>query len=419
MTTRLTCLALFCALSTASIRAEEWPGWRGPRGDGTSAEKNIPVRWSQSENIAWKTPIPGKGHSSPIVWGDRIFVTSCIEETGERVLLCLDRRDGKVCWQRVVLTAKLEKLHRLNSRASSTPATDGRHVYVSFLDAPRMEVFCYDVDGKKVWQHSPGEFHSVHGFCSPPTLYKDMVILNGDQDAVAWIVALDKATGEERWRADRPNRTRSYCPPLLVEAAGKKQLVLSGSKCVASYDPDTGKQIWIIDGPTEQYVASLGYHEGLLFLTAGFPTFHLMGIRRDGLGNVTDTHVVWHNKPGERGAAYVPSPIAWGDYLFVVSDLGFASCLEAKTGKRIWFERLGNHHSASPVSAQGRLYFLSDDGVMYVLKAGPTFEVLSKNELREECYALPAVSHGQIFVRTLHSLHCIGPAIHAQSKAAK
>ena len=123
MTTRLTCLALFCALSTASIRAEEWPGWRGPRGDGSSAEKNIPVRWSQNENIAWKTPIPGKGHSSPIVWGDRIFVTSCIEETGDRVLLCLDRRDGKVLWQRVVLTAKLEKLHRLNSRASSTPAT--------------------------------------------------------------------------------------------------------------------------------------------------------------------------------------------------------------------------------------------------------------------------------------------------------
>src|SRR5439155_22737231 len=179
MTTRLTCLALFCALSTASIRAEEWHGWRGPRRDGTSTEKNIPVRWSQSENIAWKTPIPGKGHSSPIVWGDRIFVTSCIEETGERVLLCLDRQDGKVLWQRVVLTAKLEKLHRLNSRASSTPATDGKRVYVSFLDAPRMQVFCYDFDGEKVWQHSPGEFHSVHGFCSPPTLYKDMVILNG------------------------------------------------------------------------------------------------------------------------------------------------------------------------------------------------------------------------------------------------
>src|SRR5262249_20854202 len=154
-----------------------------------------------------------------------VFVTTCIEEEKQRVLLCLDRHTGKTVWQRVVLTAPLEKLHRLNSRSSSTPATDGKHVWVSFLDMPRMVVACYDFDGNRVWTKSPGEFHPVHGFCSPPTLYKDMVILNGDQDAVAWIVALDKETGAERWRADRQNRTRSYCPPLIVDAAGKKQLV--------------------------------------------------------------------------------------------------------------------------------------------------------------------------------------------------
>lgn len=400
-----TCLGALVLLLAPAARAEEWPGWRGPRGDGTSAETTIPIRWGKTDNIAWKADIPGKGHSSPIVWGDRIFLMTCIEEEQKRVLLCLDRHDGKLLWQRVVLTAPLEKKHHLNSYASSTPATDGKHVWVSFLAYPNMEVACYDVEGNKVWQVSPGEFHSVHGFCSPPILYKDLVILNGDQDAEAWLVALDQATGKEHWRADRPNRTRSYCPPLIVDAAGRTQLVLSGSKCVASYDPDTGKQLWIIDGPTEQFVASLVYGDGLLFLTAGFPEHHIMAIRPDGSGNVTKSAIVWRDT---RGASYVPSPIAHGDYFFVVSDEGMASCLEARTGKRLWMERLGHHHSASPVSAADYLYFPADDGVTWVLKAGPKFEVVSQNDLGEECYSSPAVAHGQIFIRTLHHLWCIG-----------
>src|SRR5262249_38393400 len=157
---------------------------------------------------------------------------------------------------------------------------------------------------------------------------------------------------------DRPNRTRSYCPPLVFDAAGRKQLVLSGSKCVAAYDPDTGKQLWIIDGPTEQFVASLILHDGLLYLTAGFPTYHLMAIRPDGSGDITATHVQWHERTNDRGAAYVPSMIAHGPHVYVVSDGGWASCLDARTGKRLWKERLGRHHSASPVSAGGYLYFL-------------------------------------------------------------
>jgi outer membrane protein assembly factor BamB len=387
--------------------AGEWPSWRGPRGDGSSEETGIPLRWSQTENITWKVPIPGKGHSSPVIWGDRIFVTTCLEDKQQRLLLCLDRRTGKQLWQQVVVTAKLEPKHELNSYASSTPATDGQHVWVDFLDEPNIVVACYDFDGKEVWRKSPGQFYSKHGFSSSPVLYKDSLILNCDQDAVACIVALDKKTGEEKWRTDRPNRTRSYCVPLLVDAAGKKQLVLSGSKCVASYDPDTGKQYWIIDGPTEQFVASLVYTEDTLFLTGGYPTYHLLGIRPDGSGDVTNTHVLWHET---KGASYVPSPIAHGKYFFVVSDGGVASCFEAKTGKRNWMERLGKHHSASPVSSDGYLYFPDDDGVTWVLKASDHFEVVSKNSLGEECYASPAISHGQIFIRALHNLYCIGPA---------
>jgi outer membrane protein assembly factor BamB len=236
-------------------------------------------------------------------------------------------------------------------------------------------------------------------------LYRNLVILNCDQDAVAYVVALDKATGEERWRTDRPNKTRSYCVPLVVDAAGKPQLVLSGSKCVASYDPNTGKQYWIIDGPTEQFVASLVYTEGMLFLTGGFPDHHLMGIRPDGTGDVTRTHVQWHET---KGASYVPSPIAWGKHFFVVSDGGQASCFDARTGQRHWMQRLGKHHSASPVAADGYLYFPDDDGVTWVLKAGERFDVAAKNDLGEEVHASPAIAGGQIFIRGLHDLYCIG-----------
>jgi outer membrane protein assembly factor BamB len=411
---RLALLVFLCALGaqqsesapTVSDANKNWPGWRGPRGDGTSDETGIPLRWSSTENVTWKVPIPGKGHSSPVIWGERIFVTSCIEEEKKRMLYCLDRRTGEMKWERHVLTADLERKHGLNSYASSTPATDGKHVWVSFLDVNKALVACYDMDGKEVWRKEPGKFSSVHGFCSPPTLYKNLVILNGDHDGDGYLVALDKMTGDEKWRTDRPNKTRSYCPPLLIDAAGKRQLVLSGSKCVASYDPDTGKEIWILDGPTEQFVASLVFNKEELFLTCGYPEHHLMAIKPDGMGNVTKSAVVWHEETGDAG--YVPSPIAFESLFFVVNDAGHASCYDAKSGEKKWGERLGKHHSASPVSAEGRLYFLDDNGRMWVLKAGDKFEVLAKNDLGEECYASPAIAQGQIVIRGLHNLYCIG-----------
>jgi outer membrane protein assembly factor BamB len=406
--------------------SRDWPGWRGPRLDGTSAEADVPVRWSATENIAWKTPLPGIGHSSPAIVGDRIFVTTCLLKEQQRVLLCLDRRDGKILWQRVVLTSPLERKHKLNSFASSTPAADGKHVYVAFPKQPDPKVAsyeviisCYNHNGDLVWSKSPGKFYSPHGFCSSPLLYKDKVIVNLDQDPtpgvkqqaqVGYVVALDRATGAEKWRIDRPNRTRSYCAPLIVEAAGKMQLVLSGSKCFASYDPDTGKLHWMMDGPTEQFVASPVYGSGLFFLTAGFPTFHNLAVRPDGSGNIGKTHVAWHEQNKKRGemASYVPSPIAAGPWFFVVSDLGKVHCFEAKTGQRLWSQKLGDHHSASPVSANGLLYFIADDGVTHVFKASDKFEPVATNDLGEECYSSPAIARGQLFIRTDHHLWCIG-----------
>lgn len=398
-------IALVAAIARADT--EEWSGWRGPRRDGTSLETGFPLVWSATEGVVWKVPIAGKGHSSPVIWGNRIFVTTCLEDTGDRKLLCLDRKDGHVVWDRVVVTTPKERKHNLNSYASSTPVTDGKHVWVTFLDELRFVVFCYDFEGNLTWKHSPGEFHSMHGFCSSPLLYKELLICNGDQDAEAWIVALDRATGAERWRADRPNRTRSYVPPVIFEAAGRPQMVLSGSKCVASYDPDTGKQIWIIDGPTEQFVASMVYAEGVFFITGGFPEYHVLGIRPDGEGNVTKTHILWRDE-GKEICSYVPSPVAWGSYFFIVSDIGTATCFEARTGKRMWKEKLGRHHSASPVAAGGYLYFPDDKGVTHVVKAGPTFEAVAHNEIGEECYASPALAHGRIYLRTVRNLYCIG-----------
>jgi hypothetical protein len=405
---RATALLCVVALLAGVSRAGEWPGWRGPRGDGTSTEPNLPIKWSATENIAWKTPIAGNGHSSPIVWGDRVFVTTCVEEEEQRLLLCLDRRDGKALWQRVVLTAGLEGVHRLNSRASSTPATDGKHVWVTFLDVANVLVACYDFAGKEVWRKSPGRFSSRHGFCSSPILHKDMVIVNADHDGDGYIVALDKATGNQRWRIERPNKTRSYCVPIIVEAAGKKQMVLSGTMCVASYDPDTGKLWRIVDGPTEQFVSSLVFLKDIFFLTAGYPTYHYMGLRSDGEGNVTKTHVLWHHRPPTREGAYVPSPIAHDRWFFVVSDDGWASCFEAETGQRLWRQRLGRHHSASPVLANGLIYFTADNGETFVLRASSSIEVVSRNPLGEECYASPAISQGQIFLRGSKHLYCIG-----------
>ena len=392
--------------AAASAAGEDWPSWRGPRGDGTSLETGVPIRWDDKQNVLWKTPIPGGGHSSPIAWGDRVWVTSADERAQARLLLCLDRADGKVLWQREVLRSAPEHRNNLNSCASSTPATDGRYVWATFLQAAdnTVQVVCYDMDGKEVWRKSPGRLLSVHGYCSSMLPYKDTIILNADQDAEAYIVALDKATGAERWRIDRPNRMRSYVPPVVFDLAGKKQLVLSGSKCVASYDPDTGKQFWIVDGPTDQFVASLVQADGVLMLTGGYPTLHILGIRPDGEGNVTKTHVLWHQK---KDPSYVPSPIAFDKWLFVVADNGVTNCMEAKTGKYLWRQQLGRHHSSSPVLAEGRIYFLDDDGTTHVVKAGPEFELLAANKLAEPCRSSPAISRGCIYIRAEHNLYCI------------
>ncbi|MGA2064485.1 MAG: PQQ-binding-like beta-propeller repeat protein [Thermoguttaceae bacterium] len=428
-------ICFFAALACLPLpaRAEDWPCWRGPRGDGTSLETGTVTGWDgpSGRNIAWKTELPGAGHASPIVCGDRIFTVSCREDRGERVLVCLDRANGRILWEKTVLTAPLEKKHRLNSHASGTPASDGKLVYAAFAgvdpsvpksdrsytnekegepgDPCEMVVTAYDFEGRCRWRERPGRFASRHGFCSSPVLFENLVILNGDYDGDAYLVALDKTSGKTVWKTPRENKTRSYSTPIVRQVGPRTQLMLSGNRCVASYDPRTGKRQWIIDGPTEQFVASLVYNGELLFLTAGFPDFHIMAIRPDGAGNVTKTHVAWHTT---QGCAYVPSPTVagGGKYFLVVSDNGVASCFEARTGQRHWMERIGPHYSASLLEAGGLVHFLSDRGVTTIVRPGPKFEVVAENRLGEDCYASPAVSGGCIYIRAEKHLFCIAPA---------
>ena len=419
-------LALLITLTAATLHAENWPQWRGPRLDGTSLDKGFPKK-IEASNTLWRTELPGEGHASPIVWNDRVFVVASIAEPEERVLIALDRASGKIVWHQAVVKSPLESIHRLNSRASSTPATDGERIYTAFLDQTETDatraanadhppgkgevnkgtvvVSAHDFSGKLLWQVRPGLFSSKHGFCSSPILFKDKVIVNCDHDGDGYIVAFARDSGKQLWRITRPNNTRSYCVPIIRELAGKTQMVLSGTKCITSYDPNDGKLIWMMDGPTEQYVASLVHSEktGWLYMTGGFPDHHLMAIRPDGTGNVTNTHVQWHTN---KGVAYVPSPIVAGDHFLIVSDSGIGHCFDAKTGDILWEERMKEHH-ASLASAEGLVYFINDFGTLRTVKPGAKYECVAESEIGEKVFASPALSDGQLFIRGEKTLMCV------------
>lgn len=403
----LSLLLLACLLPAS---AEDWPQWRGPRLDGRSTETEFPTIWSKTENIAWRTEIPGTGHASVITHGSRLFTVSAVQETQERILLCLDRATGKILWQQTVTKSPMKRTHRENSHASSTPACDGERVFCTFLEGSQVVVAAYDLEGKQLWLKRPGAFSSVHGFCSTPVLYKDKVIVNCDHDGDGYIVALARTDGRQLWRIERPNKTRSYCAPIIRDVAGRTEMVLSGSKCVASYNPEDGALWWIIDGPTDQFVASPVFDEktGLFYITGGFPDHHVMAIRPGGNGNVTATHVVWHHHAA-RGVAYVPSPLVESGHLLLTDDRGFATAFNAAEGGIVWDQRFGRSH-ASLASAGGLVYFLNDDGICRVVRPSENFKVIATNELGEPCYASPALSNGQIFLRSAKAIYCVGKA---------
>jgi hypothetical protein len=395
------------ALSFPSFAgAENWPVWRGPRGDGTSAEENVPTQWDAA-NVLWKTAVPGVGHASPIVWGDRLFTVTAFPEKLERALLCFDRATGKILWQQTVVRGPLEKINPENSYASGTPATDGKRVYVNFRVGDDIVVAAHDpADGKQLWMVRPGTHTGEWGFSNEPVLFGDKVIVDADSKGKSFLIALSREDGRTLWRVDRAHRGISYSAPLIREMAGRVQLIQCGDRCVTSFDPGTGQELWRVDGPSQEFVATPTYSEkaGLVFVSSSWPDRHLLAIKPDGRGDVTETHVAWRDS---KGAPYVPSLIVAGDFLLSVNTGGTAYCYEAASGEVLWKEKLGRTH-ASPVLVGGLVFFINDDGVVNVIQPGPEFQRVHEYELGESCYASPAISDSQVFLRTFKHLLCLG-----------
>jgi hypothetical protein len=311
-----------------------------------------------------------------------------------------------VIWQQPVLKAPLEAKNNENSFASATPATDGERIYVTFLDIEEVVVAAYDSKGKQVWLARPGRFKSQWGFSHTPLLFEDKVIIACYSKGENFVVALSRIDGHTVWKTQCETPTQSYSAPLIREMAGRFQMVTPGNKALTSYDPRTGKVLWVVDGLADDSVITPVYHEKskLVLSCTSWPNKVLMAIQPDGEGNVTSSKVAWKTS---EGAPYVPSPVAVGEWFLTSSFVGKAAyCFEAATGTILWKEPIGLHH-ASPVTANGLVYFLNDDGMMHVLKAGPKFELVARNELGEKTYASPALSGGQLFLRGFKNLYCI------------
>jgi outer membrane protein assembly factor BamB len=412
-----------------------WPQWRGPSGQGTSDETNLPAQWSPDTNIKWKATIPGRGHSSPIVWGNRIFLTTAIE--GELVpgakavkhmdgdkefihpdsvganhkqtfkVLCLERSTGKILWTQTAFEGTpYDDRHRKSSFASSTPTTDGTYVYAFFGTEG---LYAYDMAGKLVWKADLGKLGTVGmGTGTSPVLFENVVILQCDEEngASSFIVGINKKTGKEVWRTPRKVQV-SWSTPLLVQTAKRAELITSGNEFVIAYDPATGKELWRHKGVDSNAIPSPVANSDRVFISAGFPAKIAMAINLGGTGDLSDA-VAWKY---EKGTAYVPSPILYGDYLYLTSDRGVLTCLDAKTGE-VKYEGgrvpIPATFTASPIAFDGKILLTSEDGDTFVVKAGPKHEIVGTNSVGEPVYASPAVAEGHIFIRGERNLYCIG-----------
>jgi outer membrane protein assembly factor BamB len=400
-------LILFLTISSLTyIHAQNWPCWRGPNGDGTSVETNLPVRWDSVTNVLWKIAVPGTGYSSPVIWKDRLFLVSGLSETHEKVLLSYDCKSGKLLWQKTVLRSPFEQKHDNNSFASGTPATDGNRVYVSFLDGQDVVVAAYDFSGRQIWIQRPGTFYSPHGYSCSPVLYKDKVIINGDSQGDSFVAALGKEDGHIIWKVKHDRPAHSFSTPIFREIAGKMQLIFCGNKEIASYNPDDGSKYWFVTGPSEDFCSSPVYNakSGLVLVSSAWPVRILVAIKPYGTGDVTKSHVAWQTKSG---AFYVPSPVTTDDYIFTTMTTGEIHCIDVASGRVLWVQKNGAQYS-SPVLANGLVYMPNDEGIITVIKPGPKFEPVSKNYLGEKMFASPAISNGKIYLRGFQHLYCIG-----------
>jgi outer membrane protein assembly factor BamB len=437
--TALTVLAL-----GSTIGAANWPQFRGPQGQGVSDEAALPSAWGPASNVAWKTAIAGLGHSSPIVWGRHVFLTTAIE--GEPLpdakapvhllqedpakpaqpfvhpdsmghdrrhtykVVALDLDSGAVKWERVAYEGPVyDGRHKRSSYASPTPITDGTRVYAYFGSEG---IFAYDFAGTLVWKADVGDIKTLGmGTASSPVLYKDLVILQCDEDngESSFITALDGKTGRTVWKTKRPTSV-TWTTPALVQAGSSTELVAAGNEFVIGYDPATGKELWRTKGLESNTIATPLVGHGLVIVSAGYPTKKVIAIRPGGRGELAADRIAWTY---DKGTSYVPSPILYGDYVYLISDAGLLTCLDAKTGA-VKYEGgrppVPAKFVASPVAFGGNLYITSTDGDTFVIKAGPTHEVVRTNELDEPVYASLAPAQGRVLIRAQGHVYCIKAA---------
>jgi outer membrane protein assembly factor BamB len=427
------------ALCAAGPSAEQWPDWRGPSSSGVSSEAKLPVRWSDSENIAWKSSLIGLGICSPIVWGDLVFVTSQLGngvvrqgprlvqsgnplESGERalgtgstdavstvtfVVSAFDRNSGRPAWSfELPAEGPLPSVHEKHNLASPSPVTDGERVYAWFATG---QIVALDLTGKLVWKkhlgadYGPFEINWGHG--SSPVVYKDRIILLCYHEKTSYLLSLDARTGEVRWKADAPAGVISYSTPLVVETSGKNEIIVNSSIGVSGHDFSTGERRWHFGEANRFPVPSPVFHDGVVFLSRGYRSSPFMAIRPGGTGDVSGTNVVWRVASG---APYISSLLYYDGLIYMTGDVGVLTVADAKSGERVHQERIGGVYTASPVAGDGKVYLSSEDGETIVLAAGRTPSVLARNRLNARQLASPAISGGRLFIRSDQALFAIG-----------
>ncbi len=391
------------------LRAENWPGWRGPDGDGHTKEVNLPVSWSATENVLWKIPVAGSGHSSPIVWEQAVFVTTCYTDTLSRRLLKINRDTGKVLWDREIAVSPIEEMHRDNSPASATPVTDGERVYVAFLVNGELEVSAIDFAGEKVWTKRVGTFEASHGFCSNLVLEGERIFLSGLQDGPdAFVAALNKLSGEVVWKVPRTKRVRSYSTPLVCSIHGRPAVLLSGAEQTAAYELSTGKTIWELDGPGSKTVSSIVTCKvsDLAFICGGRDNqFFAVEMNPHQAAVSSPPTIAWK---AIKGIPYMTSPLLSKGKLHVLSDEGIYRCYDPASGKVLNEVRAVGAIQASMVANRDFIYITEMSGRTTVVKNDENWTVVAKNDLNERVISSLAVSEGTIFIRTAESRFGIG-----------
>jgi outer membrane protein assembly factor BamB len=407
---RATALCLGLLLGGVCLGAENWPQFRGPDGTGHADEANLPVTWGGKQNVAWRTEIPGTGWSSPVIWGNQVWMTTGDSNGLSLRAVCVDKTTGKIVHNVEVFKRQTPMVvNAKNSHASPTPAIEAGRLYVSFGAGGNA---CLDTaDGRIVWSTQELQLDHMEGPGSSPILYRDLFILACDGTDVQYVAALKKETGKLAWKTPRSGKLRTafdmkkaFCTPQIVSVEGQDQLILPGADWIYGYEPLTGKEIWKLGcwgfSTTPRPVAGLG----LAFVATGFPRPEFWAVKLGGKGDVTKTNVAWKIT---KNAPLKPSPLLVGDELYLLAETGFLTCLDAKTGQEIWKHRAGANFSASPIVASGRIYVCSEEGKVAVLAAGKEAKQLAVNEMNEKIMASPAVSGDALFIRTDKALYRI------------